>query len=150
METLVAKDIMTSKVISVKKESTIEHLIRILIKYGISGVPVVDLENNIVGVVTEADIIIRESDLPFPLSFGFAFYKNYENFLKNNQEYLQTKVEDIMTKKIKTVEENTPLSKIVNIMINNNINRLPVVDKNNKLTGLIARSDILKSMLGKE
>jgi len=149
MGELTAKDIMTRKVVSVKKDTTIEQLIKLLIKHDISGVPVVDEHNSIIGIVTEADIIVRESDLPFALSFGFSFLKNYESFLKNNQEYLNTKVGKIMTEKIKVVRQDTSITKVVNIMINNNINRLPVVDKDNKLIGIIARSDVLKSMLKK-
>lgn len=143
----VAKDIMNKKVVTIKKDETIEKLTKLLIKNDVSGLPVIDDDNNIVGVVTEADIIMRESDLPFPISFSFSFLQNYESYTKSTKEYLQTKVENIMTKKTKTVLEDTPVHKITNIMINNNINRLPVVNAKNKLVGIIARSDILKAMI---
>jgi len=149
MAELQAKDIMTKKVITINKDATVGKLSELLIKNKICGVPVVDKNDKIVGIVTEADIIVKESNLPFPLSFSFAFIKNYESYTKSTKEYLETRVEDIMTKKVKIIKEDTPVSKVANIMINNNINRLPVMDKNDKLTGIVTRADIIKSMIKK-
>jgi len=149
MKEISAKDIMTKNVITINKDSTVSELAKLLIKNKICGVPVVDSNGKLVGMATEADIIVKESNLPFPLSFSFAFLESYESYTKTTKDYLKTRIEDIMTRKIKIVNEDMPVSKVVNMMINNNINRLPVLDKSNKLVGIITRENIIASMIKK-
>ena len=147
MKKLVVKDIMTKNVITINKNATVGELSKLFLENKISGVPVVDNNNNLIGIATDADIIIHESNLPLPLSFSHAFLQKYESYAKNTKEYLKTKVENIMTKRLKTVYEDNTITKAVNIMINNDINRIPVVDKNNRLKGIITRADIIKFMI---
>jgi CBS domain-containing protein len=149
MAELLAKDIMTKKVITISKDATLAELAKLLIKNKISGVPIVDKREELVGIVTEADLIIKESNLPFPLSFSFAFLESYESYTKSTKEYLETRVEEVMSINVKTAREDMPISKVVNIMINNNINRLPVLNNDGKLTGIITRADIIKSIIKK-
>ena len=149
MAELLAKDIMTKKVITISKDATLAELAKLLIKNKISGVPIVDKREELVGIVTEADLIIKESNLPFPLSFSFAFLESYESYTKSTKEYLETRVEEVMSTNVKTAREDMPISKVVNIMINNNINRLPILNNDGKLTGIITRADIIKSIIKK-
>jgi len=147
MTKLLVKDIMTKKVITINKDATLAKLSELLIKNRISGVPVVDKKGELSGIITEADIIVNESSLPLPLSFSYTFLENFESYTKSTKEYLKTRVEDIMTTNIKVAMEDMPINKVVNILINNDINRLPVVNDNNKLVGIIARADIIKFMI---
>jgi len=147
MAELLAKNIMTKKAITINKNATLAELSELLIKNRISGVPVVDEKGELAGIITEADIIVKESSLPFPLSFSYTFLEKFESYTKSTKEYFKTRVEEIMTINIKVATEDMPISKVVNIMINNDINRLPVVDDNNKLSGIISRADIIKSMI---
>ena len=149
MTELLAKDIMTKKVITISKDATLAELAKLLIKNKISGVPIVDEKEELLGIVTEADLIIKESNLPFPLSFSFAFLESYESYTKSTKEYLETRVEEVMSTNVKTAREDMPISKVVNIMINNNINRLPILNNGGKLTGIITRADIIKSIIKK-
>ncbi len=150
MKELFAKDIMTKKVITINRDSTVGDLAKLLIKKKISGVPVVDEKNAIVGIITEGDIILKESSLPLPISFSFSFMNKYDTYAKSTEEYLKTKVEEVMTRTVRTVREDEPLSKVVNIMLNNKINRVPVLDKENKLVGIITRANIIESILKSE
>ena len=93
MKKLVVKDIMTKNVITIDKKATVGELSKLLIKNKISGVPVVDDNNNLVGIATDADIIIQESDLPLPLSFSHAFLQKYESYVKSTKEYLKTNLD---------------------------------------------------------
>ncbi len=149
MAELLAKDIMTKKVITISKDATLAELAKLLIKNKISGVPIVDKREELVGIVTEADLIIKESNLPFPLSFSFAFLESYESYTKSTKEYLETRVEEVMSTNVKTAREDMPISKVVNIMINNNINRIPILNNDGKLTGIITRADIVKTIIKK-
>jgi len=154
MKELLAKDIMMKKVITISKDASVGELSELLVKNKISGVPVVDSSGKILGIVTEADIIIKDADLHFPRYFklldGIIYLESFRKFKNNLKKYLGSRVEDIMTDRIKTVEENTPVSDIASMMINNNVNRIPVVDKDKKVVGIITRRDIVKSMIMKE
>jgi len=147
-----AKDIMTTKVITISKDATIGELSRMLLKNRISGVPVVDGEGKLIGMVTDADIITEDMEPMFPIYFdpliiSYAFIENFEKYQKDAKEYLETKVEEIMARRVKSVKKETPVSDIARIMVKDRINRIPVVDENNKVIGIIARADILKSMV---
>lgn len=154
MKELLAKDIMVKKVITISKDASVGELSELLVNNKISGVPVVDSSDKILGIVTEADIIIKDADLHFPRYFklldGIIYLESFRKFKNNLKKYLGSRVEDIMTDRVKTVEENTPVSDIASMMINNNVNRTPVVDKDKKVVGIITRRDIVKSMIMKE
>jgi CBS domain-containing protein len=148
-----AKDIMTKKVITATRETTIGELSKILIQNNISGAPVVDKEGTLIGMATDADIITEDLEPIFPIYFdpliiSYAYMDNFEKFEKSMKEYLATPVADIMIKRVKTVRQDTPVSEVARIMVKDRINRIPVVDESNKVLGIISRADILKSMLG--
>lgn len=145
-----AKDVMSKKVISVKKETSIEDLSKILLKNKISGVPVVDDDGILVGIATEADLIVKDADLHFPRYFellgSIIYLESLERFKKNLRKYLGTKVEDVMTAKVVTAKQDAKINEIANMMINKRINRIPIVDDDNRVIGIVTRADIVKSM----
>ena len=153
MAELKAKDIMTKKVITINKDASIEELSELLLENKISGVPVMDDDNNLVGVVTEADIIVQDSTLHFPAYFklfdGIIYLESLNKFKRNLKKHLATRIEDIMTRKMKTITPETPVSEIADIMLKQKINRLPVLNKKNKLVGIVTRADIVKSTVKK-
>ena len=149
------KDVMTKKVISVDTAITIRQLSRILLKNNITGAPVIGSDGKLIGMVTDADIITEDIEPVFPIYFdpliaSFAYMENFDKYKKDVKEYLETKVEAIMTRKVKTVKKETPVSDAVKILVRDRVNRIPVVDENNKVVGIIARADILRSMLSGE
>ncbi len=151
MSELLAKNIMTKKVITINKNASVEKLSELLLKNKISGVPVVDDDGKLVGVATEGDLIVKDSDLHFPRYFklldSIIYLESLNKFKRNLKKYLGTKVEDIMTEKVRTVSEDTPVSEVANIMIRNNVNRVPVLNSKGDLAGIITRADIVKSMV---
>ncbi|MBM3707669.1 MAG: CBS domain-containing protein [Actinobacteria bacterium] len=154
MEELNAKDIMTKKVITVNKDDSIEKLSELLLENKISGVPVIDNTDKVVGIVTEADIIVKDTELHFPRFFklldGIIYLESLNRFRDNLKKHLATKVEDIMTKKVRTISTGTPVSEIAEIMLESKINRLPVLDEKGNLVGIVTRADIVKSMISKK
>jgi CBS domain-containing protein len=145
------KDIMIKEVIAIQKDASVEELSSLLIENKISGVPVVDESGKLVGIATEGDLIIKDSDLHFPRYFklldGIIYLDSLNKFKKNLKKYLGTKVKDVMTTNIKTVKEDTPVSEAANLMIRYNINRLPVMDDKDNMVGIVTRADIVKSMI---
>ena len=150
-EERLVKDIMVKEVITIQKDASVEELSELLIKNKISGVPVTDSDGKLVGIATEGDLIIKDSDLHFPHYFklldSIIYLESLNKFKKNLKKFLGTKVEDVMTAEIKTVKEETPVSEAANIMIKYNINRVPVLDSKDKLVGIVTRADIVGSMI---
>jgi CBS domain-containing protein len=144
---------MVSKVITIQKDASVEELSALLIDNKISGVPVVDKKGKLMGVATEGDLIIKDSDLHFPRYFklldSIIYLESLNKFKKNLKKYLGTKVEDVMTTDIRTVKEDTPVSEAANLMIKYNINRLPVMDEKDNMVGIVTRADIVRSMIKK-
>src|SRR3972149_11701958 len=151
MSELLAKDIMVKKVITINKNALVGKLSELLLKNKISGVPVVDDNGKLVGIATEGDLIVKDADLHFPRYFklldSIIYLESLNKFKRNLKKYLGTKVEDIMTVKVRTVREDTPVNEVANIMIRNNVNRVPVLGSNGDLVGIITRADIVKSMI---
>ncbi|WP_425447119.1 CBS domain-containing protein [Dethiothermospora halolimnae] len=145
-----AKDIMTKEVITIKENDTVEEVIKIITDNGISGVPVINNNNEVVGIVSESDLIYRDKELGMPafvsLLGGYIFLesiKKYENKLKKKVAY---KVKDLMTTNVITCHEEDDVKEVANTMINKKVNRVPIVNDNNKLAGIISRLDIVKTL----
>lgn len=143
-----AKDIMTKNVFTVNEDDTIESVIKLLIDKNISGVPVLK-NKSLVGIVSEGDLIYKSKDLHLPLYFSFLdsyiFLEN-PNILKNQLEKISAyKVSEIMTTKLITGDEYESIESLSTKMINKKINRIPIVNSNNELVGIITRKDIIKS-----
>lgn len=153
MPELTAKDIMTENVITIRADGSIEQLSEILLKNRISGVPVVDDKENLIGIVTEADLIVKDTELHFPRYFklldGIIYLESLNKFKENLRKHLATKVEDIMTRKVITISPDTHVNEIASIMLEEKVNRLPVVDSAKHVIGIVTRADIVKSMTGK-
>ncbi len=151
MSELLARDVMVKKVITINKNASVAELSELLIKNKISGVPVVDDSGKLVGIATEGDLIVRDADLHFPRYFklldSIIYLESLNKFKRNLRKYLGTKVEDVMTSKVKIVKEDTAVNVVANIMIRNNVNRVPVLDNDGNLVGIITRADIVKSMI---
>ena len=145
-----AKDIMTTDVIVANKNDIIANVANLLIKEKIGGLPVVDEENKVVGIISETDIMKKEShvDSPRMLNFiqGIIFLDDMKKFEDEMRAIAAYKVEDLMSKDIITENENDTFDYVANVMINKSINRVPVVDENNFLKGIICRYDIIKAM----
>ncbi len=143
-----AKDIMVREVITVKRDQTVEDVIKLLMERNISGLPVVDDENHVVGIVTEGDLIYRSKELKLPSYFtildGYIFLESPKGMEDQIRKMVGYRVEDIMTVKVITLDEDDSIEKAASIMTDKKVNRLPVL-KDGKLVGIISRRDIIKS-----
>ncbi|ABR50247.1 CBS domain containing protein [Alkaliphilus metalliredigens QYMF] len=143
-----ARDIMTRDVISVTKEDTVEKVVKLLLDNGISGLPVVDEENHVVGIITEGDLIYRSKKLKIPSYFtlldSYIFLENPQNLGDQIKKMVGYKVEDVMTKKVVKADINDSVEDVATLMTSKNVNRIPVVE-NEILVGIVSRRDIIKS-----
>ena len=145
---LKAKDIMTLDVITAKPETTVEELARLLIEHKISGVPVVDDDNQLVGVVTENDLIKKNARLHIPTIirlFDAYFLLNSGKVEDEIKKMVAGTVDEICNKDIVSLTEETTLEEIATIMSEKNIHLLPVL-RDGMVVGIVGKADIVKSM----
>lgn len=146
-----AKDIMNRNVITVHQDMTVDEVVKILLDHRISGVPVLDETGKVIGIVSETDLIYREKNLHIP-SFisilqGIVFLESTKDLEQQVKKMAAYKVKDVMTKNVITVSEKADLNRVVDIIIDQKVNRVPVTDHEGKLLGIITRSDILKHII---
>jgi CBS domain-containing protein len=143
-----AKDIMTSDVITVTKDQTVNQVIEILMDKNISGLPVVDENGNVIGIVTEGDLIYRSKKLEIPRYFtildSYIFLDNTKKMEEQIRKMVGYRVEDIMTKNVVVVDSEETVEEIATIMTKKNVNRVPVI-KDGMLVGIVTRRDIIRA-----
>lgn len=148
-----AGEMMTTKVISVGPDDNIEKAVKILAEHNISGLPVVDENNKVVGIISSSDIVKFSGKLHVvPLIASSGWVSPYtdvsamNSYSKGHELLTSRKVRDIMTKKVITVQESASGEEVARIISKKKINRLPVTDNNGKLVGIITRSDLIDSL----
>ena len=139
------KDIMTMKVISIKPDDSAQDALILLFKMRISGLPVIDVQGKLVGMFTEKDIL--KGILPsYVEKVGRFVYEENPKSIKNKFKELENfKVSQLMRKEVITVFEDTAICEVARIMLTQKVRRTPVLNKENKVVGIVAREDIIKS-----
>ena len=142
-----ADQIMTRTVITVTPETKIAEAANIMLEKHVSGLPVVDASGKLVGIVSEGDFI-RRSEIGTQrkrgrfLKFILGPGKAAADFVHEHGK----KVSEIMTPEPLTIVEYTPLEQIVQLMEKNNIKRLPVLNAEEKLVGIVSRANLLQAV----
>lgn len=140
------KDIMSKEVISLKPDTTVKDAVKSLFQLRISGLPVIENER-LVGMFTEKDIL--QYILPSYIEkIGSFVYTEGSKVIKRKlMELANLKVADLMRKEVVTVEENTSIEEVARIMLTQKIRRIPVLNEEGKVVGIIAREDIVKVLI---
>lgn len=143
------KDLMLRDITSVMPDCKLVDLIKILSRHRITGVPVVNQEQEVVGFISQHDII--KSILPNYLEIinSCSILAEFIQLSKRLREYAQRSVEEFMNKKVITIGEEDNEVLAADLLIRNKIQRLPVVRKN-KLVGIVTLTDICKVLLESE
>ncbi|MCL4475741.1 MAG: CBS domain-containing protein [Nitrospirae bacterium] len=147
---LKARDIMTKDVITVSPDATVEELGRLFIEKQISGAPVVDASGKLFGVVTENDLISKNSRLHIPtvLRLFDAFIPLGTSKLEEEiRRMTASTVGEVCVKKVVTINEETPIDEIATIMNEKKIHLLPVV-KEGRVVGIIGKKDLIRGIAG--
>lgn len=145
-----ASDIMTTAVITVKKETPLTELAEILTKNHINGVPVVDEKGLLIGIICESDLIRKDKKLHIPTVvalFDAVFYlESSKKIEKEIQLITATTVEELFTRKVVTVDEKTPIDEIATLMTREKIYTIPVMD-GNRLMGIVGKNDVIRTLV---
>jgi CBS domain-containing protein len=143
---LSVKDAMTKDVFSIGKYDDISKVVGILAERNISGLPVVDRENHVVGIISEADVISMVGEARDHTFKDLVMRALGHHLPERKQGHM---VGDIMNSPAITISPDIEISEAVRLMDERRIRRLPVVDKDKRLIGILSRADILKTIQAK-
>lgn len=143
------EDIMTRTVVSVAPDMGIKDLLVFWKAHAYSGFPVVE-SGRVVGVVSETDLVYRDRPLKAPafiavLDIVIAL-ESPQHLQEELRKTIGSQVRDVMTSPALTIEPAAEVGAAAEIMTRNRVDRLPVVDKDGQLLGIVSRSDLLRSM----
>lgn len=143
-------DIMTHNPIAVSPDTPLREAIQLIANNRISGLPVIDKENRLVGVISETDLMWQETGIQPPayimLLDSVIYLENPATYDRELHKALGQTVRDVMTKDVITTAAHKPLREAARVMHERKIHRLPVVDGDQKVIGILTRGDIVRYM----
>ena len=139
------KDIMSNKLVSISPDTSIAEAISLMIRNHVSGLPVVDENQNLVGIISESDFMRR-------LEMGTLRRRHWLDWLLSPEElageYARTRgqrVGEVMTDEVQTIQEDADVAQVVEMMQTHSIKRLPVL-RGEDLVGIVTRSDLMRAL----
>ena len=143
---------METNIICVNPDTDITRAVEVLLNNHINGAPVVDTQEEIVGILCQSDLIFQQKELPIPPIFtildGIIPLSSSKKLEDEFQKISATQVKEAMVTEVTTVAPDTPVAEIASLMVEKHFHTIPVVD-GKKLVGIIGKEDILKTMIPK-
>ena len=144
------KGVMRTDVVSIGPDATVKDLAHLLAEHHLGGVPVVDTDGQLVGIVTESDLVAMDTDLHFPFYIqfldSFIYLESRKKFEERLRKTVGAFVKDVMTEDVRTVHPEDTVRQVASLMTEHRINRIPVVDADNKLVGIVGRHEVLTAI----
>ena len=145
-----ASDIMTKEVLTVSPRTRVNDLAHLLTSRNINGAPVVDDDGELIGVVTENDLVFQKKKVHIPTVINildsFIYLESHKRMKEEMAKITGVTVESIYSKDVKTVGPETPIDEIATLMVEENIHTIPVMD-DGVLVGVIGKKDIIRSQM---
>jgi len=146
---LQARDIMTQAVLTVSPETLVSDLAKTLVGKKISGVPVVDADGRLVGIVTQSDLVMRAQELELPPALNILDFHLYlqvpSHLFRKLEKMLGATVADIMSPKPVTISPDTPVPRLAALMAKQKVHTLPVLEAG-KIVGIIGKIDLVRAL----
>lgn len=143
---MLAKDVMTTAVLTVKPDTDVGEIARILLEAHISAVPVLGSDGRLIGIVSEGDLIQRaESQTRRRPSWWLRLLATPEEPSKQYLREFGRRARDVMSKEVISVAPDTPLTDIAALLEKHHIKRVPVV-ADGKLVGIVSRANLLRGV----
>jgi CBS domain-containing protein len=136
-------DVMNTEVVTVGPRTPLKEVGRLMVTRRISGIPVVDDDETVLGVVSEADILVKERGRAGTSSL-------FERVLEldtSPEKYRARDAADAMTTPAVTIRPTRSLSEAAALMLDRSVNRLPVVDPRGRLVGIVTRADLVRAFV---
>ena len=141
---MTVEEVMTRDVITVSPTTPIHKAARLMVEHGVSGLPVVDDDGRLVGIISEGDLILRQTRRE-ERPWWRWFFENGEQLAREYQKAVGTTVGEVMTRSVVTISPVWGIEMAAAIMQNRRIRRLPVVH-DGQLVGIVSRADLIKAL----
>jgi CBS domain-containing protein len=138
------EEIMTRRVITVRPETTVQEAARLMFTHRVSGLPVVDAGGQVVGIVSDGDLIQRQRR-PKVKPWWRLFFENGEQLAREYRKVVGLTVGDVMTRPALVISPVFGIETAAAVMDNRQIRRLPVV-RDGQLIGIVSRGDLVKAL----
>ncbi|MFW5792015.1 MAG: CBS domain-containing protein [Desulfohalobiaceae bacterium] len=144
-------EIMTRDVITVRPDTPVAEAAKLLLDKRVNGLPVVDEDNTLVGIICQSDLITQQKKLPLPTYFtlldGLIPLTSLGSVERQINKMSATEVKDAMTVDPVSVSPDSDVQEVANLMVEKNFHTIPVV-KEGKLAGIVGKEDILRMLAG--
>ena len=137
-----AKDFMIKDVISLNENATVKTLLEVLMEHKIGGLPLVDQDNRLLGVVSDGDVLRYLNPKAF-VSYYVTYIEELDETLKIKSE---SPVKAIMKKKVISVCEDDELEDVLKILAHHHFKKIPVVNEKREVVGVISRGDMIRKL----
>jgi CBS domain-containing protein len=142
-------DVMTTEIIKVQLDTRVSEIARLMSQHRVSGLPVVDADDRVVGIVTELDMMVRNTHFELP-QFIFIFdamipLETPGHYRERLENVLGTTAREIMSETAATITPDATIEELAELMVDRRMNPIPVVE-DGRLVGIISRSDIIRLM----
>ena len=144
------RDLMTKKVVVTTPDTLLVDAVEVLLSKQLTGLPVVDVDNRLIGIVTEYDLIVIGSSIHIPtfikLFKELDLYKKDKGLIKDDlKKIFSMSVNEVMNREPLTLKEDAPIGLVIDTFSQHHkVNPIPIVDNDNRVTGIISRSDMLR------
>lgn len=144
------RDIMTQDVVRVRRDTSVNEVAKLMGARDISGLPVVDNDDAVIGVITELDVILRNTRMDLPhfiqiLDLGRIPLEWPGHYQERVQHMLGTQAEDIMSHDVVTIGPEDSVESLTELMVRRRVNPVPVVE-GGRLVGIVSRADLIDMM----
>ena len=142
-----AADVMTVGAATIRSDASVPEAARLMLQYAISGLPVMDAAGHLVGIITEGDFLRRTETgterrhRPRWIEFLLGPGRLADEYVHSHSR----KVEEVMTREVVTVAEETPVGEIARLMERHRIKRVPVI-RDNRVVGIVSRANLLRGL----
>lgn len=136
------RELMSKKVTSVSPDASFASVWKIIFKKGIHGLPVVDKDNTLIGIIAEEDLLSKLYPSYQEYMDDFRSASDFEEMEEKIGELKKLQAQDIMNRKIHLTYPEGPILRALSKMIVRQIRQLPVIDKQRKLIGIITKGDV--------
>ena len=138
------QEIMTRDVISVLPDTLVQAAARLMVNHGVSGLPVVDAEGALKGIVSEGDLIVRQKPRE-KVPWWRLFLEDSADLARQYQKATGVTVGEIMTRDVISTTCAAPIESVAAILDSNRIRRVPVLD-GGRVVGIVSRGDLIKAI----
>lgn len=138
------RDVMTAEVVVVRERTPFREIVGLMRQHGVSALPVLDATDELVGIVSEADLLMKEELM--------ADGESHRRFPSRRRRIARAKAggvvaQELMSSPVETIDPEAPLARTARLLHERGVKRLPVVDANDKVVGIVSRADLLKVFL---